>query len=146
MVCCKLPSLAGKDSCASCRLGRGRGWSPEESFRASLFKALVEKCATKYQDREKLPVKSILTAMALDVQKFNGSLLELRGMMLTGVTVDDFFRIAVARHLHKFKPNSNVPGEADVYLYLAPHHSRLIAQETWVACIWEMETRVAFSR
>jgi hypothetical protein len=28
-----------------------------ETFRASLFKAFVTKCPTKYQDREKLPVK-----------------------------------------------------------------------------------------
>jgi hypothetical protein len=40
--------------------------------------------------------------MALDVQRFNASLLEVRGMMQTGVTVDDIFRIVVARHLGKF--------------------------------------------
>jgi hypothetical protein len=74
------------------------------------------KCATKYHDREKLPVKNEFTAMALDVQKFNEGLLEVRGTMLTGVTEDDIFRIAVARHLGKFKPNSNIPGEADGYL------------------------------
>jgi hypothetical protein len=88
-----------------------------ETFRASLFKAFVAKCLTKYQDREKLPVKNKLTVMALDVQRFNASLLEVRGMIMTGVTADDIFRIAVARHLGKFKPNSNVPVEADVYLF-----------------------------
>jgi hypothetical protein len=34
--------------------------------------------------------------------------------MLTGVTGDDIFRIAVARHFGKFKPSSNVPFEADI--------------------------------
>jgi hypothetical protein len=62
-------------------------------------------------------VKSKLTVTALDIQRFNASLLEVRGMMLTGVTVDDVYRIAVERHLGKFKPNSNVPGEAYVYLF-----------------------------
>jgi hypothetical protein len=38
-------------------------------------------------------------------------------MMLTGVTEDSIFRIAVARHLGNFKPNSNIPGEADMYLF-----------------------------
>jgi hypothetical protein len=85
------------------------------------FKGFVTKCPIKYQDREKLPVKNKLTGMALDVQRFNGSLLEVRGMMLTGVTVEDIFRIAVARHLGKFKPNSNVPGEADMYLQVLRH-------------------------
>jgi hypothetical protein len=38
--------------------------------------------------------------------------------MLTGVTEDDIFRIAVARHFGKFKPSSNVPFEADIsYLF-----------------------------
>jgi hypothetical protein len=45
---------------------------------------------------------------------FNGSLLELRAVMLTGVTEDDIFRIAIARHFGKFKPNSYVPCEADM--------------------------------
>jgi hypothetical protein len=114
-------------------MGLGRGWAPEElthlaeahvtmtmdpivgtdqtseTFRASLFKAFVAKCPPKYQDREKLPVKSKLNILALDVQIFNASLLEVRGMMLTGVTVDDIFRIAVAWHLCKFKPNSKCP-------------------------------------
>jgi hypothetical protein len=36
--------------------------------------------------------------------------------MLTEVTGDDIFRIAVARHFGKFKPSSNVPFEADIYV------------------------------
>jgi hypothetical protein len=45
---------------------------------------------------------------------FNGSLLELRAVTLTGVTEDDIFRIAIARHFGTFKPNSSVPCEADM--------------------------------
>jgi hypothetical protein len=75
----------------------------------------------KYQDREKLPVKNKLTVVALDILSFNGSLLEVRAAMLTGVT--DIFRIAVARHFGKFKPSSNVPFEADIYV---PVQERII--------------------
>jgi hypothetical protein len=46
----------------------------------------VTECATKYQDREKLPVNSKLTVVAQDFLKFNGSLLEVHAVMLTGVT------------------------------------------------------------
>jgi hypothetical protein len=60
-----------------------------------------------------------LTVLALDVHAFDGSPLEVRGMMLTGVTEDAIFRIAVARHLSKFKPNSNVPCEADICIPVA---------------------------
>jgi hypothetical protein len=52
--------------------------------------------------------------VALDVLKFNGSLLEVRSVMLTEVPEEDIFRIAVARHFGKFKPSSNVPFEADI--------------------------------
>jgi hypothetical protein len=58
-----------------------------------------------------------LSIMALDVQTFNGSLLEVRGMMLMRVIPDDIVTIAVARHLGMFKPNSSVPCEFDVYLF-----------------------------
>jgi hypothetical protein len=58
-----------------------------------------------------------------DVLKFNGSLLEVRAVMLTEVTGDDIFRIAVARQFGKFKPNSNVPFEADIYV---PVQERII--------------------
>jgi hypothetical protein len=74
----------------------------------------VTKFLVKYQDCEKLPVKNKLTIMPLDVQNFHRSLLEVRGMMLPGVTEDDIFRIAAARHLGKVKPNSNVPWDADM--------------------------------
>jgi hypothetical protein len=37
-------------------------------------------------------------------------------VMLKGVTEDDIFRIAVARHFGKFKPSSNVPFEVDIYV------------------------------
>jgi hypothetical protein len=43
--------------------------------------------------------------------------------MLTGVTGDDIFGIAVARQFGKFKPSSNVPFEADIY---APVQERVI--------------------
>jgi hypothetical protein len=85
-----------------------------ETFRAAVFKAFVAKCPTKYQDCEKLPVKYKPTVVPLDVQNFHRSLLEVRGMMLPEVTEDDIFRIAVARHLGKVKPNSNVPCEANM--------------------------------
>jgi hypothetical protein len=52
--------------------------------------------------------------VAQDVLKFNGSLLEVRAVMLTGVTGDDILRITVARQFGKFKPSSNVPFEADI--------------------------------
>jgi hypothetical protein len=68
-------------------------------------------------------VKSKLTVVAQDVLKFTGSLLELRAVMLTGVSGDDIFRIAVARHFGKFKPRSNVPFEADIYV---PVQERII--------------------
>jgi hypothetical protein len=77
----------------------------------------VTECPTKYQDREKLQVKDKLTVVAMDVPKFNGSQLEVRAVMLTGVPEDDTFRIAIARHFGKFKPSSNVPFEADMYLF-----------------------------
>jgi hypothetical protein len=54
--------------------------------------------------------------MALHVLNVNGSLLDLRAVMQTGVTEDDMFRIAVARHFGKFKPISNVLLEADIYV------------------------------
>jgi hypothetical protein len=54
--------------------------------------------------------------VAQDVLKFNGSLLGVRAVMLTGVIRDDIFRIAVAPQLGKFKPSSNVPFEADIYV------------------------------
>jgi hypothetical protein len=54
--------------------------------------------------------------VALDVLNFNGSPLEVRAVMPTGVAEDDIFRIAVARHFGKFKPSSNVPFEADIYV------------------------------
>jgi hypothetical protein len=54
--------------------------------------------------------------VAQDVLKVNGGLLEVRAVMLTGVTGDDIFRIAVTRHFGKFKPSSNVPFEADIYV------------------------------
>jgi hypothetical protein len=61
--------------------------------------------------------------VAQDVLKFNGSLLEVRAVMLTGATGADIFRIAVARHFGKFKPSSNVPFEADIYV---PVQERII--------------------
>jgi hypothetical protein len=85
-------------------------------LRASLFKAFVTECPTKYQDREKLPVKNKLTVVALDVPKFNGSLLVVGAVTLAGVPEDDIFRFAVARQFGKFKPSSNVPFEADIYV------------------------------
>jgi hypothetical protein len=86
----------------------------------------VTECPTKYQDREKLPVKNKLTVVALDVPKFNGSLLEVRAVTLAGVPEDDIFRFAVARHFGKFKPSSNVPFEADIYVPTcsSTHHHR----------------------
>jgi hypothetical protein len=68
-------------------------------------------------------VKIKLTVVAQDVLKFNGSLLELRSVMLTGVSGDDICRIAVVRHFGKFKPSSNVPFEADIYV---PVQERII--------------------
>jgi hypothetical protein len=62
--------------------------------------------------------------VAQDVLKYNGSLLEVRAVMLTGVTGDDIFRIAVAQHFGKAKPSSNVPFEADIYI---PVEERIIA-------------------
>jgi hypothetical protein len=59
----------------------------------------------------------MLIVVAQVVLKFNGSVLEVRAVMLTGVTGDDILRIAVARHFGKFKPSSNVPFEADIYKY-----------------------------
>jgi hypothetical protein len=66
--------------------------------------------------------------VALDVLKFNGSLLEMsllevRPVMLTGVPEEDIFRIAVARHFGKLKPSSNVPFEADTHV---PVQERII--------------------
>jgi hypothetical protein len=61
--------------------------------------------------------------VAQDVLKFNGSLLEVRAVMLIGVTGDDIFRIAVARQFDKFNPSSNVPFEADIYV---PVQERII--------------------
>jgi hypothetical protein len=61
--------------------------------------------------------------VAQDVIKFNGSLLKVRAVMLRGVTGDDIFRISVSRHFGKFKPSSNVPFEADVYV---PVQERII--------------------
>jgi hypothetical protein len=61
--------------------------------------------------------------VAQDVLKFNGSLLEVRAVMLTGVTGDDIFRVAVGRHFGKFKPSSIVPFEADAYV---PVQERII--------------------
>jgi hypothetical protein len=43
--------------------------------------------------------------------------------MLTGVTGDDTSRIAVARQFGKFKPSSNVPFEAYIYV---PVQERII--------------------
>jgi hypothetical protein len=57
-----------------------------------------------------------LTVMALGVQTFDGSPLEVRGMVLTEVTEDDMFRIAVARYLGEFKPSASVPCEVDTYI------------------------------
>jgi hypothetical protein len=61
--------------------------------------------------------------VALHVLKLNGSLLEVRAVMLTGVPEEDIFRIAVARHLGKFKPSSNAPFEADIHV---PVQERII--------------------
>jgi hypothetical protein len=61
--------------------------------------------------------------VAQDVLKFDGSLLEMRAVMLTGATGDNIFRIAVARHSGTFKPSSNVPFEADIYV---PVQERII--------------------
>jgi hypothetical protein len=61
--------------------------------------------------------------VAQDVLNFNGSLQEVRAVMLTGVTGGDIFRIAVARHFGKFKPSSNVPFAADVHV---PVQQRII--------------------
>jgi hypothetical protein len=83
----------------------------------------VTECPTKYQDWEKLPVKYTLTVVALDVLKFNGSLLEVRAVMLTRVPEEDIFRIAVAWHFGNFKPSSNVPFEADLHV---PVQERII--------------------
>jgi hypothetical protein len=58
--------------------------------------------------------KNKLTVMALDVLKFNGSLQQVRAVMLTGVTGVDIFGIAVAWHFGKFKSSSNVPFEEDI--------------------------------
>jgi hypothetical protein len=55
--------------------------------------------------------------------KFNGSLLEVRAVMLTGAPEEDIFRIAVARHFGKFKPSSNVPFEAAIHV---PFQERII--------------------
>jgi hypothetical protein len=51
-----------------------------------------------------------------ECSNFNGSVLEMRAVMLTGVTEDDIFRNAIARHFAKFKPSSNVHCEADIYV------------------------------
>jgi hypothetical protein len=56
--------------------------------------------------------------MALDVQTFDGRPLEVRGMVLTGVTEDDILRIAVLRYFGEFKPSESVPCEADIYIPL----------------------------
>jgi hypothetical protein len=61
--------------------------------------------------------------VALDVLKFNGSLLEVRAVMLTRVPEEDIFRIAVAWHFGNFKPSSNVPFEADLHV---PVQERII--------------------
>jgi hypothetical protein len=61
--------------------------------------------------------------VALDVLKFNGSLLEVRAVMLTKVPEEDIFRVSVARHFGKFKPSSNVAFEADIH---APLQERII--------------------
>jgi hypothetical protein len=118
-------------------MGRRREWAPEELIRlveayvATTLNLIVATNQTsfnfagkalqgvrdripKYQDRDKFPVKSKLTVVALDALKFNGSLLEVCTVMLTGVTGDEIFRIAVARHFGKFKPSSNVPFDADM--------------------------------
>jgi hypothetical protein len=68
-------------------------------FRASLVRAFVSKSPTRYADRGKQPVNKKFAAMALDVQKFHGFLLEVRGMQPTGLTEHDIFRIAVGRHV-----------------------------------------------
>jgi hypothetical protein len=59
--------------------------------------------------------------VAQDVLKFNGSLLEVRAVMLTGVTGGDIFRVAVGRHFGKFKPSSIVPFEAEAYVPVQEH-------------------------
>jgi hypothetical protein len=69
-------------------------------------------------------VISKLTVLAQDILKFNGSLLDMRAVMLTGVTGDDIFRIAVARHFGKLKPSSNVPFEADIICTCSRTHHR----------------------
>jgi hypothetical protein len=70
-------------------------------LRASPLKTFVTECPTKYQNREKLPGRNKLTVGA-GCPKINSSLLKVLAVMLTGVTVDDIFRIAVARHFGKF--------------------------------------------
>jgi uncharacterized membrane protein YgcG len=86
-----------------------------EQFRASFLRAFASKYPARYADREKQPLKNKFATMAQDVLKFNGVLLEVRGMQPTGVTEDDIFRIAVARHVEKFKSNSCVSEEANIY-------------------------------
>jgi hypothetical protein len=68
-------------------------------LRARLFKVFVPKCLIKYQDREKLLVKSKLTVMALDVQTFDGSPLEEAPRIIPRSARDDADGSSKGRYL-----------------------------------------------
>jgi hypothetical protein len=76
----------------------------------------VEKIPVQVSGPREATGKKKLTVMPLDVQTFDGHPLEVRGIVLTGLTEDDIFWIAVARYFGDFKPSASVLCEADIYI------------------------------
>lgn len=72
-----------------------------------------------YSDKPKDAVARKVKTICADAQVYNGRLLELQlqGITPTGFLAEDIARVAVARHLNKYKPGSPVESERGMYAF-----------------------------
>lgn len=119
---------------------RGRGWARQEckdlalawgkattnsilgaDQSAAVFHSAIYAFYTDanplYKSRALAPVIRKWKVIAADVQRFSGCLEEVKGFAPTGTTEDNLLSMACARHLDRYKPNSHVAEERNMYAF-----------------------------
>ena len=76
-----------------------------DAFRVGLHRNFIS-IDENYKRRDKQPVRAKFGDVSKEVSKFNKSLREVRGFNPTGVSAENIFSMAVARHLAEFNPLS----------------------------------------